>query len=138
MRTHKQSMAVEKYIATFRLRSLFNKKQSHIQSGGVMNIDSVLSEIHNKTFFNMYIGINAISDLVFYQTNIPPKFLILELLTFLLIIIPYVIMVLDSCFSWTALSKFSYFFASLCGAVLFITVLIAKKEWMDFREDGKV
>ena len=86
----------------------------------------------------MYIGINAISDLVFYQTNIPPKFLILELLTFLLIIIPYVIMVLDSCFSWTALSKFSYFFASLCGAVLFITVLIAKKEWMDFREDGKV
>ena len=129
---------MEKYIATFRLRSLFNKKQSHIQSGGVMNIDSVLSEIHNKTFFNMYIGINAISDLVFYQTNIPPKFLILELLTFLLIIIPYVIMVLDSCFSWTALSKFSYFFASLCGAVLFITVLIAKKEWMDFREDGKV
>lgn len=141
MSIYEQNLQVKNYINGVSSKVFSNAPLPHlphIKSCEKIHINSILSEIHNRFFFNFYISICSILDIVFFKANIPSKFLVLEFITFFLVIFPYVIMVFDACFSWTTLGKFSYFFASLCGAVLFITVLIAKKEWMDYKKDGKI
>lgn len=100
-----------------------------------MKSDLVLSELYNRFFYKTII---YFIQLVKELKDVPAKFYIVEGITLLLSLVPYILLHFDRLYSWTNLSVFSYIFISLCALSLFITAIVAQKEWMDYKHNGKI
>lgn len=149
MSAQEQYAKILNYIGTDEIKNLFINPYSHKDKNPIVSMqyqrsDSLLSIICDNTMFGL---LDWTDDLKYnyvmrqmgkrrQKMQCPPRIRVAESVTFLLIILPFVVMFLDFYFSWTSLSVFTYLYASACGAVLHATAKVAKKEWMDRKRNG--
>lgn len=142
--------AVSAFLHEEDVRKLFSGvdlRQSRNRFGGFQykSNESVLSELCSAELYSLARKLMIFNDSnaatiikeATYSGEIPFKFRIIECITWILVLLPIVIMFLDFVLAWTELGSLFYLYASACGVSLLVTAKLAKKEWTVHNWNGK-
>lgn len=135
---------VEEDLANIFYNTCIHKAKSQLVSTQYHYNDSVLSVICNQRWFSfLYQWIyrdNYLMQIVkqaAFKGMLPIRYRVANIITLFLTILPYICMFFDFYYSWTGMSVFSYLYAGACGLSLFLTVQVAKREWVVHNWNGK-